>query len=170
MDIIKEKFKSQTFKKVLVVIGSLILALIIFQAGMFVGFEKASFSYGWGNNYRQTFGEPRNGFATGMMPGSPDDFFPSANGAIGKIVKINLPTLVVIGPDNVEKVILISNDTLIREFRNQIQATDLKVNDEIVAIGSPDSSSQIEAKLIRVIPAQPTQNQNLLPNSTTTQQ
>lgn len=163
---IHEKLKSKNFRRVLVAVGSLILALVIFQVGMFVGYQKASFSYGWGDNYRQTFGG-HDSF--GMMRGlPPPDDFPSANGAIGKIIKINLPTFVVIGPDNVEKVVLVSNDTLIREFRSEIQATNLKVNDEVVAIGSPNSSSQIEAKLIRVLPAQPAQNS--LPNSTTTQQ
>lgn len=168
METIHEKMKSNTFKKVLTIVGGIILALIIFQAGMFVGFKKASFSYGWGDNYRRTFGE-HGGFGMGIRGLPPPDNFLSANGAIGKIIKINLPTLVVMGPDNIEKIVLISNDTLIREFRTEIQATDLKVNEEIVAIGSPNSFSQIEAKLIRILPGQPAQ-QYPLQNSTTTQQ
>lgn len=150
---VKEKFKSHKYKNVLVAIGVLILALVIFQAGMFVGFRKASFSYGWGDNYRQTFDGPRGEFGMEMMSGWPTgQGLPGAYGAAGKIISISLPTLVVIGPDNVEKVVLIKDDTLIREFRNVIIATDLQVNDQIVVIGAPNSASQIEAKLIRVMP------------------
>ena len=30
-----------------------VIALLIFQAGVFVGFHKASFSYRWGDNYQK---------------------------------------------------------------------------------------------------------------------
>jgi hypothetical protein len=150
----KNFFQSKIFTKILYVVGILIIALIIFQAGMFVGFRKAEFSGKFGNNYRETFGGPRGGFGIGMMQGFfGDENFPSAHGAVGKIIKINLPTLVVIGPDNVEKVVLIKDDTQIVEFRQQIKPADLKLDDYIVVIGTPNNSSQIEAKLIRIMPA-----------------
>ncbi len=163
MNLIKEKLQSKTFRNVLIGIGILIIALIIFQMGMFVGFKKASFSYGWGDNYRKTFGDRPRGEFGGMitMRGfPPQDEFSNAHGAIGKIIKIELPTIVVIGTDNVEKVVLIKEDTLIRQFRDEIKATNLKINDEIVVIGSPNTSSQIEAKLIRLMPGNSNSNSN----------
>ncbi len=148
METIKKQLESKTFRKVLYVVGSLIVALIIFQAGVFVGFHKALFSGRLGDNYRETFGG-RGGVVFGMMR---DNDYPVANGAVGKILKITLPTLVIMGPDNIEKIILLKEDTLIREFREPIKPTDLKINDQIVVIGSPNASSQIEAKLIRLVP------------------
>jgi hypothetical protein len=153
METIKEKLKSKTFQNIIIVVGILIAISIIFQIGVFVGFKKASFSYGWGDNYRKTFGGPRGEFGEMGMMGGPSQNFLNPHGAIGKIIKIDLPTLVVIGPDNVEKVVLIKDDTLIRQFRQEVKASNLKVNDEIVVIGSPNNSSQIEAKLIRLKPA-----------------
>ena len=149
----KNFLQSKTFTKILMVVGVLIVALVIFQAGMFVGFKKSEFGGRFGEGYRQTFGGPR-GFGMGMMGGFfGDENFPGAHGAVGKIVKISLPTVVTIGPDNIEKVVLIKSDTQIVEFRQQIKSTDLKVDDNVVVIGSPNSSAQIEAKLIRVMPA-----------------
>ncbi len=141
---------SKNITKILFGLGAFIVVLFVFQAGIEIGYRKASFSYGFGDNYHRIFGEPERGFMMreGMMRGG----FLETNGATGKIVKISLPTLVVSGLDNVEKVVLIKNDTEVRQFRNDIKASDLKVNDIVVVLGSPNTSSQIEAKLIRVMP------------------
>ena len=162
MEEIKKQLQSKTFKKILCVVGSIILALVIFQAGIFVGFHKASFSNTLGDNYHQAFGARPFG-----MTG--DSEYPVAHGAVGKIIKVTLPTLLILGPDNIEKVIVIKDETLIREFREAIKPTDLKVGDQIVVIGSPDSSSNIDAELIRRVPEGMTGTGNTLPgNSTTT--
>jgi hypothetical protein len=93
-----------------------------------------------------------------MMGGPTDPFgfpggeFTSSYGVTGTIVKINLPTIIVEGADKVEKVVVLNDKTIIREFRNDVKASDLKAGDPIIVIGSPDSSAQIEAKLIRVMP------------------
>ncbi len=167
METIKHKLQSKTFRTVLYVIGSLIVALVIFQAGIFVGFHKAQFSGSLGDNYRREFGER----SFGMIPGmTRDSSYPVSNGAVGKIIKIALPTLVIIGPDNIEKTIVLNNDTLIREFRDAIKPTDLKVNDEVVVIGSPNSTSEIEAKLIRLMPSGMMGTQNYPQSSTTPKQ
>jgi hypothetical protein len=146
------------YKKILWGIGIFIAALIIFQAGMFVGFRRASFSYGLGDNYYRTFGGPRGGMMRGFLP----DDFPESHGVAGKIIKISLPNIFIAGNDGVEKNILISSSTLIREFRQMASPADLKVDDFVVVIGSPNAQSQIDAKFIRVMPGiststQPTQ-------------
>ncbi len=38
---------------------------------------------------------------------------------------------------------------------NDIKASDLKVDDSIMVIGSPNDKSEIEARLIRVLPPPP---------------
>lgn len=81
---------------------------------------------------------------------------PNAHGAVGKIIKVELPTVVVFdGKDLTEKVIVIDDKTEIRKMRDIVSIDDLKLDEHIIVIGSPNSSGQIEAKLIRFIPAPP---------------
>ena len=150
---LKELFQSKKFKAVLYVLGVAVIVLLIFQAGMFVGYRKAGFAYRFGDNYYRTFGgrmDIRTPFL-GMQGGE----FPSAHGAIGKIIKISLPILVIEDQDNVEKVVLIKDNTLVRRFRDKIESADLKVDDFVVVIGSPNDKSEIEARLVRILPSPP---------------
>jgi len=145
---IKKVFESKVSTRILVGIGIIIVALLIFSAGIAVGFHKASFGRAWGENYERNFG---------MRPNRPilgEDNFPNAHGAIGKIIKIELPTIIVQdSKDNTEKVVLIKNDTQIQKMMTIIKASDLLVDDFVVIIGSPNNQGQIEAKFIRVMPA-----------------
>ncbi len=145
-------FKSKTFKIILGTIGIVILILLIFQAGMFVGFKKAGFSYKWGENYHRNFAGPRGGFFQEMRG---RDFI-DAHGVFGQIIKIDGSTLVIKGRNNVEKIIVLKDDTVIRRLQDTLKPSDLKVDDLIVVIGSPNDAGQIEAKLIRVLPPPPT--------------
>ncbi len=141
--------KSRELKIVVGILGGIIVALMILQAGIFVGYRKAAFSYRLGDNYYQTF----NGHRGNLMMGFPQDgSLPNSHGAIGKIVKIELPNFVVVDVAGVEKTILIESDTAIRKFRNEIKPNDLKVDDYVAVIGSPNDQSQIEARFIRVMP------------------
>ena len=84
--------------------------------------------------------------------GTHKEDFRGGHGTIGKIIKIELPTLVIEDKDNVEKIITISDNTLVRRFREELNPEDLKVNDSIVVIGSPSDTSEIQAGLIRILP------------------
>ncbi|OGI47226.1 hypothetical protein A2121_00525 [Candidatus Nomurabacteria bacterium GWB1_40_6] len=150
---IKEKigkmFESKIFVGILYGIGIVIILLLVLSAGISIGFHKASFGRAWGDNYERNFG---------MRPERPmlmlgKENFPNAHGAIGKIIKIELPTIIVQDKDNTEKVILTANDTQIQRMQENITANDLKINDFIVVIGSPNEQGQIEAKLIRLVPS-----------------
>ncbi|MFZ2072571.1 MAG: hypothetical protein WA101_02055 [Minisyncoccia bacterium] len=149
---IKEKLEKVFESKVLIGalygIGIFIIIILIFSAGVSVGFHKASFGRAWGENYERNFG---------MKPNKPpflgEDNFPNAHGSIGKIIKIELPTIIVQDKDNTEKVILIKDNTKIQKIQENITAKDLKLDDFIVTIGSPDEKGQIEAKFIRIMPA-----------------
>ncbi len=141
----KDFFQSVAFRWVVVGISVLIGAMLIFQAVVFGGYHKAEFSYRWGDNYFRGFGRPHGGM---MMRG-----FTEGNGVAGTIVKIALPELVVDGVDHVEKTVTIVPDTAIRHFREEAASSTLKVGDFIVALGSPDAQSRIEARFIRIMPA-----------------
>ncbi len=144
---IKNVFESKIAFRILCVLGVIIVSLLIFSAGVTVGFHKASFGRAWGDNYEHNFG---------MRPNHPmfgQDNFPNANGAIGKIIKITLPTIIVQDKDNTEKVVLIKDDTKIQKMMSIIKPSDLATDDFVVIIGSPNDQGQIEAKLIRIMPA-----------------
>jgi len=141
-------FQSRAFKITIGAIGALVIGLLIFQLGMFVGFRKASFSYGWGDNYHRNFAGPRQGFVNDLVG---RDFI-DAHGVFGTIMKIDLPNLLVKGNNSVEKDIILQDDTVIKRFQETINPGNLKVDDNIVIIGDPNDAGQIEAKLIRIVP------------------
>jgi len=87
-----------------------------------------------------------------MMPLRGDDFT-NPHGTFGKIIKIDLPTIAVQASDGTEKSIVIDDNTTIRRFQETLTSKDLKVDDPIVVIGEPNDQGQIEAKLIRLMPA-----------------
>lgn len=142
---------SKTFKGIIVGIGVVVAVLLVFQAGMFVGYRKAAFSYHWGEDYYRTFGGQRKNAVMGIPR---DDFF-NAHGASGRIIKIDLPTFVLEDQGRVEKVVLIKDDTAIMRFRDTLKPADLKADDFVVVIGSPNDQAQVEARLIRVMPEPP---------------
>ncbi len=136
---------SEAFPKVLVVVGAALGALIIFDAGVMVGRHELLFSAHWGDNYERNFGGP------GMMDF--DDHGPMANGAFGKVLQSASSTLLIATPMNQEERVVISDDTIIRDHQNTLSTTSLAAGTYVTVIGEPDDHGQIEAKLIRVMPA-----------------
>lgn len=148
---------SKKVRMTLIILAALIVVLVIFRAGVSVGYHKATFSSKLGENYYyRAFG--REGgpqpFNTRLNELDRNDLT-SGHGAAGKIVKISLPTFVVSSPDNIEKVVLISGATEIRRFRDMASSSDLKVDQGVIVLGAPNAEGQIEAHLIRLIPPLP---------------
>lgn len=146
-------FRSKAFMRTLYVIGGLVIALAIFQAGIFVGYRKAAFSFRMGDNYYRVFGDRGRQPFGGIVP---DDELSEGHGAVGRIVRVSLPSFVVSTPDNLEKTVIVSDGTIIRRFRDAASPNDLKADEYVVVLGSPNNQSQIEAKLIRILPPPPT--------------
>lgn len=146
---LKNIHKSQTVRGILMGLGIAVIALLIFQAGQIVGYRKARFAGNFGNNFERNFLGPRSGGIKVLFNGG----MPGGHGAAGEIITINLPQIIVSGPDNVEKIISVGTTTQIHRFREEIGADDLKTGDFIVVLGSPNESGQIEAKLIRIMPS-----------------
>jgi hypothetical protein len=140
----KSFFQTGVFTRILWIIGVIIVAGLIFQAGIFVGYWKASFSYRLGDEYHNIFGE-RSGVPGQFAPG-----FSGAYGAAGDILKIDLPNIVIEGQNSVEETVVVSTSTIFRSMRDSIAATDLKPDEFVVVIGEPNQNGQIEAKLVRV--------------------
>jgi hypothetical protein len=150
---INKLFQSKVFKGAVLGIAAVLIFLVGFRVGLTVGARKADFSYHWGENYHRNFGGPRGGFM--MMKDFGDRDFIEANGAFGQIIKIDGPTLVIKGRNDVEKIILLKEGAVIKRFMETIKPMDLKLDDHIVVIGEPNDAGQIEAKLIRIIPPPP---------------
>lgn len=143
--------KSKTVKLILSFLVIAILIIVIFEAGVLVGYHRAAFSFGLGDNYYRAFEAPHRGGGM-VMPFGREDF-PNAHGAVGKIVRINLPTFVVASSDNVEKTVTLGTTTIIRSMREEVSSTTLKTGDYVVVLGSPTSNAEIKADLVRVLPA-----------------
>lgn len=143
-------WRTKTFKIALLAIAALIILLFVFKVGVFVGYKKAQYSYRWGENYHRNFAGPQGGFFGDFRRGFGDKDFINSHGTFGLIIKIDGSTLVIKGKDDVEKTVLISDKTEISNHRETVRASELKVDDQVVVIGSPNEQGQIEAKLIRL--------------------
>jgi hypothetical protein len=149
---------NKLIKVILIGFLAIVLALAIFSAGMFVGFRKARFSYQWGENYHRLFGGPplgrpmeqRGSPRQNFMREARGDDFINPNGVSGLVIKYATGTLYIKGDDNTERNVLVSDQTLIRHGQDTILPEDLKADEQVVILGVPSSTGQIEAKLIRV--------------------
>jgi len=141
--------KSNRFVSFVAVIAVL---LLVFGAGMSAGYHRALFASDWGRNYYNNFygGGPRSM----PMMGFSDRGFMGMHGTVGTIIDISSSTISIKGQDNVEKSVVIDGDEVIKSGGGAIPVSDLKVGDSIAVIGGPNANGQIEAKFIRIFPAQ----------------
>lgn len=151
-----EQIKNQDrLRLAITILGGVVIALIIFSAGLYIGSAKTRFSYRWADNYHQNFAGPRQGLfgqIKELVP--PDKEFLESRGGVGKIIAINQSDIVIKDPADMEKVIILSDETLIKNGRDTVAKDQLSVGETIVIVGSPNDSGQIEAKLIRIFNGQ----------------
>ncbi len=146
-------FQSKSLKGLIFGIVIFIILSFVFGLGVFVGTKKADFSFRWADEYHRNFAGPQGGFFGDFM-GS-DRQFTNSNGVFGQIIKISEGSITVQGRDNVEKIILVIDKTSIVSQKKNIKLSDLKVGNNVVIIGEPNNNGQIQAELIRVMPALP---------------
>lgn len=142
-----EFIRSRIFTGIIIAVGALVALLVTFQAGVVVGTHRVEFAYQWGEEYHQNFGGPRGGFIHPLTGPA----LPNPHATFGKVVRITLPAVTVASGD-VEKVITIGDDTIIRRLDSTATATELKVGDQVVVIGEPDDQARIQATFVRVMP------------------
>ncbi len=143
----EELVKSKSFKVWSIVIISLVCAVIIFAAGVFTGLEKARFSLRWDENY------PVNFVGKSRMPfGMPQDKnFMNAHGSAGNIIRFDSDGVIIKDRAGDEKNILVDNKTVIKNDSRDLKISDLRLNDYIVVIGTPNDSGEVQAKFIRIL-------------------
>ncbi len=145
----QDKNTIHILKLVIVAILCFVVIVFVFGVGIFVGQERAQFSFRWAENYHRNFGGP----SQGVFGNFPDQDFTNSHGIFGSIIKIDGNSLIIKGQDNIEKTAVISNGTTIINQSGEMQPSWLKVNDRVVIIGSPNDQGQVDAKFIRVLPA-----------------
>ena len=92
---------------------------------------------------------------------------PREHGAIGRIQRIDTQTLTLELPNGTIENVLVNQDTRIERSRKRIPLPDLKVNDRVLVIGSPDRQGRIDANWIHVFGQpnpEPNQMTPTLPN------
>jgi hypothetical protein len=143
-------FQSRAFKIFIASLVFFAVLLFVFKLGEFVGYNKALFSYKWGENYHKNFGGPRKGFLNDFRNRFEGRDYISPHGVFGTVIKIDGSTILVKEKDNIERIVLVSDKTFIINRRQKISLSDLKIDDNVVVLGSPNEKGQIEARLIRV--------------------
>jgi hypothetical protein len=63
---------------------------------------------------------------------------PNSHGAIGKIIKTEIPYIIVQDDSQIEKIISLKEDTKILRGNRGISPAELSVNNFVVVIGNPD--------------------------------
>ena len=160
---LNELVQSKTLMAVVFLFAVFIILLFVFKLGIMVGERKAEFSCAWGENYQRNFGGPKQGFFGNLPPKALDRQLMPTGSAAGPIIQVNISTsssqtatLVVQGQDEIERQVLVDEKTIIKRYREDIEASDLKTGEFVVVIGKPNDQGQIQAELIRVMPPQPT--------------
>ena len=159
----REYFKSHKYKVLLLVIGFIIVGLGSFAIGLRVGFDKARFSYKWGENYERNFIGPKQGNFQGGFDGPGrmigagrggfgmmGEGFRNGHGIGGDIISISDSSLVIKDELNNENKVNVTDKTIIKMFGEDLKLSGLKQDQRVVVMGRPNDSGSIDALLIRV--------------------
>ena len=157
----KPKQKSKNILIAALIIGGILVILASFASGVAVGLHKGRFSNNFGKNYERNFMGSRfdegrgtmgsrNGFIGGMMREFSGRDFRNAHGLSGTIISIADNSLIIKDRDNKENTVAVTDKTVIRQGRDNLQISDLKTNDQVVVIGKPGDNGVINADLIRL--------------------
>ena len=148
----KNILDTKTYGKIILALFIILVALIIFSAGIFIGYYKATFSHDLDDTYRQGFNSPNSPFAPFMH----DSDNVNSHGIVGQIVGTNLPVSIMIkGDNNAEQIITLVPKTTIRIFHTLATTSDIRVGDQAIVIGEPNGQGEIQASFIRIIPPPP---------------
>ena len=152
MKYFEKMFASKKARWAACIILVIILAGLIFHAGVVVGSHRGQFRGG-------EFGNPgmRNGFRPPFFPEGfemPHGFIQDGHGAVGTITALSLPTFQMQTREGINQTIFVSTSTIIRSGDAQ-NSTTLATGENVIVLGTPDSQNRIDAKIIRILPSVP---------------
>lgn len=145
------------FKGLLLGSGSILLLLMVFWLGMMVGEHKAQFTLKWGEKYEDHFGAMKNGRESGRgFPPKPSEK-PGigGHGVAGEILEVGEGSMIILGANNLEQVVLINDDTRVIIGRSFVELDEVDVGGHAVVIGSPTKDAEIDAKMIKIFDKAP---------------
>jgi hypothetical protein len=160
---VSEFIRSRQFVAIIIAVAMLAAIAGAYSIGMAVGYGRARHSYEWGENYSEVFAGPRNGFVRGFARDVEGRDFIEVHGTFGQIIKLDGGTVLVSGRDGAEKAVVIGPETIVRRFRDDVPASELRSGDFIVVVGTPDGVGRIQAQLIRIMPPMPPSSGTLPP-------
>ncbi len=131
--------QSSKTRTILWILGAAIVVLLVFGAGVLVGYHGAFYVGRFGENYyRNFFGE----FPPGRMA--------NGHGVAGEVIDVASSSLSVRDADGDESSVAIEPATVIREADRTIMLSDVQVGNGVVVIGAPNENGQIEAQFVRI--------------------
>ena len=145
------------FKGLLLGSGSILLLLMVFWLGMMVGEHKAQFTLKWGEKYEDHFGGMKEGKGSGrgLLPKPSEKPGIGGHGVAGEILEVGEDSMIVLGANNLEQVVLIDNDTRVIIGRSFVGLDKVQVGTHAVVIGSPTKDAEIDARMIKIFDKAP---------------
>jgi len=137
-----------------------VLVVAVFGFGVWVGQQRANFSFQWAQNYHRNFGGP---VLMGPLNNFPDQDFISGHGTFGPVLQIDGSTIIIEDQNNKEETVETSQDTIVMNGVVPTDVSHIQTGDQIVVIGEPSAQGTIDAKFIRILPAPPLPPSSFLP-------
>ncbi len=144
---------SPLIKRLLIGLSALVILSAVFTLGIHIGERKAGHFSGWQRGYRHMM-PSHHGFLEreeGGLPSRP--LFPNGHGVFGNVLSVSSEGLVIQGKDGIEQAVLVTSSTMIRVGEEAISFQDFPkdlTKLQVSAFGTPNSSGQINARLIRL--------------------
>ncbi len=135
---------------VLAIVAAILLAALIFHAGVVVG-SRGGFSRG-------AFG-PRDEHRFRFSPfgiSFPRGFIENGHGAVGTVTDVSLPIFTVKTRGGTSQTVAVGTTTVLRSGGAPASTSTLRVGVPVVIIGEPDGQGRLTAFLIRIINASST--------------
>ena len=140
---------SKKTRAILWIVGGIATVLVVFGAGMVVGYRQGIFASRFGRDYLANF---RGGVSmmADVMPGGPPPL--NQYGIAGTVLGVDPSSSVISveGPSGDEGWVVVNGRTMIREENRTVPLTDVIPGNTIVVIGDPNGQGQVLARFIRV--------------------
>jgi hypothetical protein len=142
---IKNLVISMPGRKIILFVGVVSIGLLIFHAGVVVGYHRSSRGHAAGEyGFR-----PVPGLASVRVPAG---FIAGDHGAVGVVSNMNGSTFTVRMRDGSTQTVSVNGTTIIRTMRGSASTSAIGDGDEIVVVGAPsDTDDAISADLIRIM-------------------
>lgn len=140
---------SKKTRAILWIIGGFAVVLVVFGAGMVVGYRQGVFASHFGKDYLANF---RGGVSmmADVLPGGPPPL--NQYGMAGTVLGVDPSSSVISveGPSGDEGWVVVNGGTMIREENRTISLRNVVPGNTIVVIGDPNGQGQVLARFIRI--------------------